>query len=65
MTVILIILTGLIFGALFTYAFYLGMRYQAEIDKEKKNEDALTITERNREGIKELYEWLNYGGRRE
>jgi len=64
MELILITLTGTLMGAFFLGFFLLGMRYQRMLTEKTKEEDGLEVNDANYEGVKELYKWLNYGGKR-
>lgn len=64
MELILILLTGTLMGAFFLGFFLLGMRYQRMLTESTKEEEGLEVNEQNIEGVKELYKWLNYGGKK-
>ena len=64
MELILILLTGTLMGAFFLGFFLLGMRYQRMLTESTKEEEGLEVNEQNIDGVKELYKWLNYGGKR-
>lgn len=64
MELILILLTGTLMGAFFLGFFLLGMRYQRMLTENTKEEEGLEVNEQNIDGVKELYKWLNYGGKK-
>ena len=59
MELILIVLTGVLTGALLVGAYFLG--YKAGSEKETR--EGVAVTEQNAELIKEMLEWKNYGGK--
>ena len=62
MELTLILLTGTLTGAFLVASFYLGMRY--EQSRPKPENDSLVVTDRNKEAVREMMEWMNYGGKR-
>jgi len=59
MNLILIFLTGTLMGA-FNFGFFcLGYYVRG-----KKNDDKVEITEDNKDAIKEIMDWLGYGGKK-
>lgn len=59
MEIILILLTGTLMGA-FNFGFFcLGYYVRG-----KKNDDKVEITEDNKDAIKEIMDWLGYGGKK-
>lgn len=59
MELALIILCGILFGA-FNFGFFCLGYY---IRSKKPDENAINITEQNKEAIKGIADWLNYSGR--
>ena len=61
MNVILIMIAGILMGA-FNFGFFiLGYLYS---DKYQKKPDTVELNEDNKEAVKELIEWIGYGGKR-
>lgn len=58
MELALIILSGILMGA-FNFGFFLLGYY---IRSKKKDEDAITVTEQNKDALKSIYDWVNYKG---
>ena len=56
MEIILIILAGILMGA-FNFGFFLLGYY---VRSKKKEEDAVVVTEENRDFIEEMMKWRNY-----
>lgn len=61
MNLILIVLCGTLMGAFNVGFFMLGYLYR---DKYQKKPDAVEITNDNKEAVKELIEWIGYGGKK-
>lgn len=59
MILIGIIITGVIMSAFLFASFCLGYYYANSV----KKEDGLTVTEQNKEFIKQMQEWRNFDGR--
>lgn len=58
MEIILIVLTGVLFGTLLVVAYSLG--YQRGLKKEVK--EGVDVTEQNAQFIKDMLAWRNYKG---
>ena len=58
MNLILIFLTGTLMGA-FNFGFFLLGYYV----RGKKKEDAVQLDDTNKEAVKELINWIGYGGK--
>ena len=59
MNLILIVLCGILMGA-FNFAFFLLGYY---VRGQKKDEDALEVTDHNKEAVASIMRWMNYGGK--
>lgn len=59
MNIILIFLTGILMGAFNVGFFILGYYLRGQ----KQEDNAVKVTEENKEAIKELMNWINYGGK--
>lgn len=58
MELILIILAGILMGA-FNFGFFCLGYY---VRSKKPDDNTVTVTEQNKEAIKNIAEWLNYKG---
>jgi len=59
MNAILIILCGILMGAI-NLGFFMFGYY---IHSKKPNDEGITVTQQNKEFIEEMLKWRNYGGR--
>lgn len=59
MNLILIVLCGVLMGA-FNMGFFLLGYY---VRDRKKDEDAVEVTDTNKEAIASIMRWMNYGGK--
>lgn len=64
MEIILIMLTSTILGAFLLLSFYLGFRYGKACEKEKEITKELTIDETNIGAMRDIQNWVGYGGKR-
>lgn len=58
MTIVLIFLVGVLMGA-FNFGFFCLGYYIRSL---KKDDEAVHVDNNNQQGIREMMEWLNYGG---
>lgn len=58
MTVVLVILTGIVMGAVNVGFFLLGYQFK----NKETSKDGVTLTENNSEFVKEMARWRAFGG---
>lgn len=59
MELILIVIAGIMMGAVNVGFFMLGVMYEKKQEKSRE----ITVDDNNKEGISSILEWLSYDGR--
>lgn len=63
MEIIFIVLTGLLMSAALCGAFYLGFTFGKKSETKAANDDKVVLDKDNAKAVKDLLEWLSYGGK--